>query len=71
MLVLTRKENEKILIGNDIVITIVRTGDRVRLGIEAPSTMTVLRAELAEKDAKTQTETQENVCSLDQLKKAG
>lgn len=47
MLVLTRKVNEQIRIGNDIVITVVRlAGDKVRLGIEAPKEVPVLRAEL-------------------------
>jgi len=51
MLVLTRKENEKIRIGNDIILTVVRTsGDRVRIGIEAPSDITILRDELQTKD---------------------
>jgi len=54
MLVLTRKENEKIRIGNDIVLTVVRTaGDRVRIGIEAPTDIRVLRSELTSKDADT------------------
>lgn len=48
MLVLTRKSDEKILIGDDIVITVLRTkGKAVRLGIEAPSHMRVLRGEIA------------------------
>lgn len=48
MLVLTRKANEKIRIGDDIVITVLRTkGKAVRLGIEAPSKMRVLRGEIA------------------------
>ena len=47
MLVLSRKESEKIKLGDEIVLTIVRlTGDRVRLGIEAPSDMLILREEL-------------------------
>ena len=51
MLVLSRKESEKVLLGDDIVLTIVRlSGDRVRLGIEAPSEMLILRQELDEKD---------------------
>ena len=54
MLVLTRKENEKIQIGNDIVLTIVRTaGDRVRIGIEAPSDVPILRNELKAKKTET------------------
>jgi carbon storage regulator len=47
MLVLTRKQNEKIVIGDNIVITIVRIqGEKVRLGIEAPPEVRVLRDEL-------------------------
>ena len=47
MLVLSRKESEKIMLGDEIVLTIVRvSGDRVRLGIEAPSDMLILRKEL-------------------------
>lgn len=50
MLVLSRKENEKIRIGNDIVITVVRlNGDKVRLGIEAPPSALILRDELRKK----------------------
>jgi carbon storage regulator len=51
MLVLSRKESEKVLLGDDIVLTIVRlSGDRVRLGIEAPSEMLILRQELEDGD---------------------
>ena len=51
MLVLSRKESEKVLLGDDIVLTIVRlSGDRVRLGIEAPSEMLILRQELENGD---------------------
>jgi carbon storage regulator CsrA len=47
MLVLTRKQQEKIRIGDDIVITVLRMkGKYVRLGIEAPSNVQVLRGEL-------------------------
>jgi carbon storage regulator len=47
MLVLTRKQNEGILIGNDIVITVINIeGDKVRLGIEAPKNIRVIREEL-------------------------
>jgi carbon storage regulator len=47
MLVLSRKEAERIRLGDSIVITIVRvSGDKVRLGIEAPSNVLVLRDEL-------------------------
>lgn len=47
MLVLSRKNNEKIIINNDIVITIVEIrGDKVRLGIEAPKDIPVHRQEV-------------------------
>jgi len=49
MLVLTRKKKESIHIGSDIVITIIEIdGDRVRLGVEAPKTSSILRGELIE-----------------------
>jgi carbon storage regulator len=47
MLVLTRKLMEKLFIGDDICVTVVRLdGGQVRLGIEAPRDVTVVRAEL-------------------------
>ncbi|MFO0906446.1 MAG: carbon storage regulator [Pirellulales bacterium] len=47
MLVLTRRESERIRVGDSIVVTVVRvSGDRVRLGIEAPAHVRVLRDEL-------------------------
>lgn len=47
MLVLSRKQSEQIKIGDDITLTIVRIGPRsVRLGIDAPRDMPVVRSEL-------------------------
>lgn len=47
MLVLSRKQNERIRVGESVVVTVVRVnGDKVRIGIEAPSDMRVLRDEL-------------------------
>lgn len=47
MLVLTRKPQEKIQIGDNITITLVKVqGGRIRIGIEAPADVPVLRAEL-------------------------
>ena len=47
MLVLSRKESQRIRLGDSIVITIVKiSGDKVRVGIEAPSEVLVLRDEL-------------------------
>ena len=48
MLVLTRKSAETIRIGEDVVIKVIRTGKgTVKLGIEAPADVRVLRGELA------------------------
>jgi len=50
MLVLSRKIGERIWIGDDIAVTVVRiTGGGVRIGIEAPSEMPVVREELKRK----------------------
>jgi carbon storage regulator len=47
MLVLSRKESERVRLGNSIVLTVIRvSGDKVRLGIEAPPNILVLRDEL-------------------------
>lgn len=47
MLVLSRRESERIRLGDSIVVTVVQVaGDRVRLGIEAPPEIRVLRDEL-------------------------
>ena len=49
MLVLSRHRDESIMIGDDIVVTIVDIrGDKVRLGIEAPSDVPVHRQEVYE-----------------------
>ena len=50
MLVLSRKVGERILIGENISVTVVRiTGGGVRLGVEAPSNMAVIRQELKDR----------------------
>lgn len=47
MLVLARMPNERIIIGDDIVITVVEVrGNKVRIGIEAPKDVTVHRDEI-------------------------
>ncbi len=47
MLVLSRKSNERLIIGENIVVTIVRvSGGQVRLGIEAPPEVSIRREEL-------------------------
>ena len=47
MLVLTRSTNQSIMIGPDIVVTVLEVrGDNVRLGIEAPRSVAVYREEV-------------------------
>ena len=47
MLVLSRKESQRIKLGDSIVVTVVRvSGDKVRLGIEAPADVPVYRHEI-------------------------
>lgn len=49
MLILTRRVGESIVIGDDIVITIVESGrDQVRIGIDAPRSVPVHRHEVYE-----------------------
>lgn len=49
MLVLTRRANQSIMIGNDVVVTVLEVrGDQVRLGIEAPREIDVHREEVFE-----------------------
>ena len=47
MLILTRRSGESIVIGDDIVVTIVEAGrDHVRVGIDAPRSVSVHRHEV-------------------------
>lgn len=49
MLVLSRKINETILIGDDIKITLLGVdGDKIKIGIDAPKAMKIFREELLE-----------------------
>ena len=57
MLVLSRKENETIKIGDNIEIRILEVkGDTVRIGIEAPKSVEILRGELIDSISETNTE---------------
>lgn len=50
MLVLTRKNNEEIKIGPDITLKIIMIAEnQVKLGIEAPKSVQILRGEILEK----------------------
>ncbi len=47
MLVLTRRKNQTVVVGHDIVITVLEVkGDQIRLGIAAPRDVPVYRGEL-------------------------
>jgi carbon storage regulator len=47
MLILTRKPEEKIVIGDNIVVSVIEIrGDQVRLGVDAPKTVKVYRQEV-------------------------
>ncbi|MEV7972408.1 carbon storage regulator CsrA [Cellulomonas sp. NPDC089187] len=49
MLVLSRRVGERLVIGDDIVVTVIEVrGDGVRLGIDAPRSVAVHRAEVLE-----------------------
>ena len=49
MLILSRKIDQKIRIGDDIVITLIDVkGDQVKIGVEAPSNVKVYRQEVFE-----------------------
>ncbi|QDT47032.1 hypothetical protein Pan258_10590 [Symmachiella dynata] len=47
MLVLSRKTGERILLGDDVAITVIRVGpNAVRLGFDAPKHLNIVREEL-------------------------
>ena len=49
MLILSRKINEKVIIGEDITVSIIEIrGDQVRIGIDAPKIVKVFRQEVFE-----------------------
>ncbi|MCD6307667.1 MAG: carbon storage regulator CsrA [Candidatus Latescibacteria bacterium] len=49
MLVLSRKPGERLYIGSDIIVTVLETsGKQVRIGIEAPESIRIYRAEIRE-----------------------
>lgn len=48
MLVITRKTNEEIIIGDNIVLKVISNGSgRVKIGIEAPQDVRIARGEIA------------------------
>ena len=56
MLVLSRKVGEKLIIDGNITVEVVKVqGNRITIGIQAPADVKVLRGELKQPKAKTQT----------------
>lgn len=56
MLILRRKKNESLLIGENIRITVIEcAGDGVRLAIDAPKQISILREELSEAEQSNKT----------------
>lgn len=50
MLILTRRTGESIMIGDDVVVTVLGVkGNQVRIGVDAPKEMTVNREEVHER----------------------
>jgi carbon storage regulator len=72
MLVLTRKSNQSIMIGDDIEVSVLAImGEKVRIGIEAPRSIPVFRKEvyLEIRQEATPEETRQEVdAALDKLK---
>lgn len=72
MLVLSRRSNESIVIGGEIVVTVLEIkGDQVRLGIRAPRSVTVHREEVhAEIQRENRSAASVRTVDLDRLPKA-
>ena len=52
MLILSRKESEQIVLGENIILTVVRiANDKVRIGVIAPDNVKILRTELEDAPA--------------------
>ena len=63
MLVLSRKPGEKILIGDNVTVTIVRIGpNTVRIGIEAPRDMNIVREELCDESGAVKEQIEVELC---------
>ena len=61
MLVLTRKSNQSIMIGDDIEISVLAVmGEKVRIGIEAPRSVPVFRREVYVEIQEDQDDTEED-----------
>jgi carbon storage regulator len=72
MLVLTRKSNQSIMIGDDIEVSVLAImGEKVRIGIEAPRSIPVFRKEVyleIRQDSSPEEAVQEVDAALEKLK---
>lgn len=73
MLVLTRKVGEAIVIGNDVVVTVLEVrGGQIRLGIGAPRSLSVHRAEIYQQViAENRAAVESSEADADQVKSGG
>jgi carbon storage regulator len=75
VLVLTRKSNQSIMIGDDIEISVLAVmGEKVRIGIEAPRSVPVFRREVyveIQEDQDTADEREDVDRALEQLRDTG
>jgi carbon storage regulator len=71
MLILTRKTNEKIKIGNEITLSIIEIkGEQVKIGVEAPKEVKVFRQEVfnaIQQENRAAATTQESIGALSDL----
>jgi len=64
MLVLSRKEGERIMVGDNIAVVISRiAGNRVTIGIEAPENVSILRGELDDAKREFREKPKANACT--------
>ncbi len=70
MLALTRKLNESIMIGNDIVLSILEIkGDQVKIGISAPKSVPIYRKEIYIQIQEANKEAVDSTASVEAIKK--
>jgi carbon storage regulator len=75
VLVLTRKSNQSIMIGDDVEVSVLAImGEKVRIGIQAPRSVPVFRKEVyveIQQDRSTSAESEQVDEALDRLKSPG
>ena len=70
MLILQRKKNESVIIGENIEVTVLEIGmDWIKLAFEAPKDVSILRKELAEAASVNREAAKTGPCALDAVKK--